>query len=248
MQRCVLSDFCRNSPTSYLVDSAFLPPLLLHTSSTAEAHFHRLTGNQSILLHEHLNAPFLSITKGDLPGTGTSLTIFSSGGCGVESIRMKLDWRHSFARYGARYWNAVLTWSAGIVGALAYLSLTSYDSGGKPVSECYVSKAILTSPPRPPPPPAGMPDPMQAFERLISLLPHRSFESILISLLPLPKEFWLGNSGEPYLVFVAPLILLMSSGLVFLSWFIILVWLNLYGKLVSRIVKYIFISSPWKLF
>ena len=90
---------------------------------------------------------------------------------------------------------------------------------------------------------AGMPDPIQIFERLTSFIPRRSLDFVLISLVPLPKELWLGNSGEPYLMFVAPLVLIMSTGVVFLSWFIIRLWLTAYGRVVTKLVTYAFQSN-----
>lgn len=47
-----------------------------------------------------------------------------------------------------------------------------------------------------------------------STLPMLLPLSLLLSLLPLPANFWLGNSGEMFFVMLAPLILLLATGAV----------------------------------
>ena len=45
--------------------------------------------------------------------------------------------------------------------------------------------------------------------------------SIIVSLLPLPRDYILGNSGEIFFALLAPLILLLATGLVIVSWWAI---------------------------
>jgi hypothetical protein len=50
--------------------------------------------------------------------------------------------------------------------------------------------------------------------------------SFLISFLPLPVDYYLGNEGEMTFAPIAPLLLLIASGLVVVSWWVlaILMW------------------------
>ena len=43
--------------------------------------------------------------------------------------------------------------------------------------------------------------------------------TFFISLLPLPKEYVLGNGGEVFFAPLAPLVLLIATGFVTISWF-----------------------------
>ena len=45
--------------------------------------------------------------------------------------------------------------------------------------------------------------------------------SILLSLAPLPVGWWLGNGGEPVFALLAPLTVLIVSGLVCVSWLVL---------------------------
>jgi hypothetical protein len=45
--------------------------------------------------------------------------------------------------------------------------------------------------------------------------------AFVISLLPLPQDYVLGNEGEIVFALLTPLILLLSTGLVIISWWII---------------------------
>jgi glycosylphosphatidylinositol deacylase len=45
--------------------------------------------------------------------------------------------------------------------------------------------------------------------------------SFLFSFVPLPESFYLGNKGEAALSLIAPLVLILASGLVCISWWIL---------------------------
>jgi len=45
--------------------------------------------------------------------------------------------------------------------------------------------------------------------------------SLVVSLLPLPRDYVLGNSGEVFFALLTPLILLLVTGLVIVSWWAI---------------------------
>jgi hypothetical protein len=52
-------------------------------------------------------------------------------------------------------------------------------------------------------------------------LPRLLGVSFVVSLLPLPRDYVLGNSGEVFFALLTPLILLLVTGLVIVSWWAI---------------------------
>ena len=52
-------------------------------------------------------------------------------------------------------------------------------------------------------------------------LPRLMGVSFAVSLLPLPQDYVLGNGGEVFFALLTPLILLLSTGLVIVSWWAI---------------------------
>jgi len=61
------------------------------------------------------------------------------------------------------------------------------------------------------------------------------FGSLVVSFIPLPEKYYLGNRGEPFFAPIAPLLLLLASGLVCISWWVlvVLMWpLGKFGRLV----------------
>ena len=83
-----------------------------------------------------------------------------------------------------------------------------------------------------------MPSPFQSFLVLVRLLPKLMVLFTVVSILPFPSAFWLGNVGEPIFVLLAPFSLFLSCGLVFLSWIILLIVLIPYGKMASLVSRY----------
>ena len=55
--------------------------------------------------------------------------------------------------------------------------------------------------------------------------------SFLVSFLPLPAGYYLGNEGEMMFAPIAPLLLLIASGLVFVSWWVLVILMWPLGKL-----------------
>ena len=89
---------------------------------------------------------------------------------------------------------------------------------------------------------APMPTPFQSFGGLVRLLPRIMVAFAAISFIPLPSALWLGNVGEPMFAPLASLVLLLSSGLVILSWIVLLIFLLPYGKLASKFSRSDFFS------
>lgn len=53
-------------------------------------------------------------------------------------------------------------------------------------------------------------------------LPLLVLATLLVSLVPLPENMWLGTAGEPLLAPLAPLLLLISTGLVVVFWWVVM--------------------------
>lgn len=72
-------------------------------------------------------------------------------------------------------------------------------------------------------------------------LPKLLLGSFLVSFVPLYGDLYLGNRGEPLLSLIAPLILLVATGLVFVSWWALVVLMWPLGK-IARMVFGRFVS------
>ena len=59
--------------------------------------------------------------------------------------------------------------------------------------------------------------------------------SLLLSFVPLPEIYYLGNVGNPFFAVIAPILLLITSGLVLLSWWILVIVMWITGKLGNAI-------------
>ncbi|KAI0066653.1 PGAP1-domain-containing protein [Artomyces pyxidatus] len=188
-----------------------LPPLLRHTSPS-EAHFHPLTHDRPVLLHAHTAAPF--IPHPAFSDRGVNLTIFSSGECELQALRIRLDWWGMLGRAGARYWAAAPGWAVGVVIWSIFLSWGIQDVGG-PVPNVSESLSIFTR----------------------AVLPSMLAVAFFASFLPLPVDYLLGNSGEAFFSPIAPTLLLMVTGLVHVSWWLlcVLMWpLSRVGRMTGR--------------
>lgn len=164
-----------------------VPPLLLHQVSPIESHYH--TPTRPFYLHSHRDGPFLPL----IPNTNHTpeLTIYSSGECGIKSITLRVAWKETLGRLGVRYWMGLAMWSVAVVALLMLSAIMGYDANG-------------TFPP---------------FEAVMVEFTQKQMLPIggvlvALSMLPLPKEMIMGNSG--ILVF-APLSFFMwlfANGLV----------------------------------
>ena len=166
-------------------------------------------------MHGHSSAPFLP-TPANLYYSyshGLNLTIYSSGQCGVVELRVTIDWWNSFGRWGTRYWNAVFAWGTGVVTFVFFTSIRTWDLCGRTLT------------------------PGQALLSASTLLPKAALLFFVISLLPLPNKMWLGNTGEFIFSPIAPLILLISTGMVCLTWIVLRLCLYLLGKPLALVMR-----------
>ncbi|KAF9534116.1 GPI-inositol-deacylase [Crepidotus variabilis] len=176
---------------------ALLRPLIVHTSHQAETHYfpwHR-TQNQRTLIHTHLEAPFV-----DSSALGKSTVNFTIQSSREETCRddltgfnLTVDWKATLGRWGSRYLNPLISWAAGVAAAVVFLGWNKENESMPTVEQS-----------------------LDNYSHLLSryLLPS----SFLLALFPLPVSLYTGNGGQVFLSPIAPIILLVASGLVGLIW------------------------------
>ncbi|PCH40901.1 PGAP1-domain-containing protein [Wolfiporia cocos MD-104 SS10] len=195
---------------------ALLPPLLQHTSQSSETHYFPLTTNQrQVLLHSHASGPFLPATY--LHGRGFALALFSSTdrACSVDSITIAVDWWASLGRWAARYAQTVISWSFAICALVVHYAWS-----------CTESRMVFAPPV------------LHCLARVVSYaLPRLVVFSLFISVLPLHFMMWLGNRGEPVLLMIAPLLLVICVGLVAVSWVVVETSLRITGVVAEWISR-----------
>ncbi|KAJ7068697.1 PGAP1-like protein-domain-containing protein [Mycena amicta] len=182
-------------------------PLLVHTPQPSETHYFPLLAPpiRRILLHTHSAAPHV---HSDLvPPFGVKFSVYSSGPGGCKSplvgFDVEIDWSATFGRWASRYFTVLPVWATGIVAFILFRAWGIADTGAPvPTVEESIS-AFLGKP-------------------LRSLL----LFSVLLSVVPLPESYYLGNRGEPHFALIAPLLLLISTGLVCSMWYLLraLLW------------------------
>ncbi|KAI9510783.1 PGAP1-like protein-domain-containing protein [Russula earlei] len=177
-----------------LCSESHLPPLLEH-ASFSEAHFHPLTHSRPLLLHTHTSAPFITSPH----SRGLNLTLYTSQDCRVTSLHLRIDWWGSLGRASARYWTAVPGWAVGVVTWLIFTAVGISEQGEDSMPSVSETLSLFTR----------------------KTLPRFLVLSFVVSLLPLPQDYVLGNGGEVALAFLTPLILLLATGWVIVSWWVI---------------------------
>ena len=132
-----LTVFCQRRCANYLfATDALMPPLLMHTSHAAETHYFPLANlpNRRILLHTHLDAPF--IPKTSHASSSLNFTIYSSGesGCREEfsTFDISFDWYPTLGRWASRYLHTLISWAAGIVSIIVFIAWGQEEHGGAP--------------------------------------------------------------------------------------------------------------------
>ncbi|KAJ7639288.1 PGAP1-like protein-domain-containing protein [Roridomyces roridus] len=191
-----------------------LSPLLMHTSQPSETHYFPLHVGPThrILLHAHSSAPHIP-RSAECPSRGLYFTIYSSGiaaDCDAEllGLDISVDWSATLGRWASRYFTVLPTWATGIVAVMLFQAWGMGERSGV----------------------------VPSVEQSIKLLVGRTMQRLVIasvglSLVPLPEQFYLGNGGEPIFSVIAPLLLLISSGFVCVSWWLLRVLMWPLGKL-----------------
>ena len=116
-----------------VVTDALMPPLLMHTSHSTETHYFPLANlpNRQILLHTHLDAPF--IQKTSHAPSSLNFTIYSSGesACREESsaFEISFDWYATLGRWASRYLHTLISWAAGVVSIIIFIAWGREEQG-----------------------------------------------------------------------------------------------------------------------
>ncbi|KAJ7126419.1 PGAP1-like protein-domain-containing protein [Mycena crocata] len=196
-----------------------LAPLLVHTSHPSETHYFPLNVPPShrILLHTHSAAPH--VHSQHALSSGLHFTIYSSGSLGCKSdlvgLDLGVDWSATLGRWASRYFTVLPGWATGVVAVLLFQAWGMTETAGAPMPTVEQSLAAFMGRP----------------------LRRMLLGSIFLSALPLPENYYLGNRGEPLFALIAPLLLLISSGFVCVSWWILRAFswpLGKLGRLGSR--------------
>lgn len=179
--------------TSYIGQ---LNPLIQHTSHPSETHYYPLASKTPILLHTHGAGPFIPSPYGH----GLNLTIYTSGegGCVLKDVAITVDWWATIGRWGIRYTAPTATWAVGIVAVVLFDAWGAFEGGN------------------------SMPDVQQSLSSFVRWrLPWLLLLCFTFSFIPFRAHVWLGNEGEPMLAILAPLMLLVATGLVIVSWWVL---------------------------
>ncbi|KAF5393191.1 hypothetical protein D9757_001207 [Collybiopsis confluens] len=206
--------FCEDSPPLW--------PLLVHSSHPSETHYYTLSNyftsvssqgvTSNILLHTHGSAPYIESVAG-LFSEGVEVVIYSAfGACPRQLLgfHVAIDWTATLGRWPARYLTTIVCWAIGIVSLIVFEAWGSGESDHTP-SVPPVTRSLREFGQR--------------------RLPRLLLASLLIALLPLSEQFFLGNGGNWIYAPMAPLLLLIASGLVCASWGLLLLLMWPVGKI-----------------
>ena len=131
-------------------------------------------------------------------------------------MRLHIDWLGTLGRVSARYWAVVPGWAIGIIMWLMFTALGIKERGSTiaaiPLAPGQAD--IHCTAPVP-----SVSESLSLFVR--SILFRLLGVSFVVSLLPLPQDYVLGNSGEVFFALLAPLIILLVTGLIIVSWWAI---------------------------
>ncbi|KAF9006681.1 PGAP1-like protein-domain-containing protein [Cyathus striatus] len=190
----------------YICSDPF-PPLLMHTSHSAETHYFPLfnTDDRVISLHTHFPAPY--ITWKSTPSHGLNFTIIWTGNTdctrGLSSIHVSVDWTATVGRWAPRYINTLISWATAVSSLVVFYGWTAAERNG-------------TMPP--------LAKSITYYGRIMIyyLLPL----SFIVSIIPIRESYYLGHEGQPMFALIGPLLLITASGLVCITWGLLstLIW------------------------
>lgn len=176
-----------------------MPPMLLHTSSQVESHFHSLRVGKKLVLHAHNSGPYLpGETLRDM-----QLVVLADGQCMVTSLELQIDLLVSAGRCATRYSSAVLVWGVGVAVLLMAISSKQWLRTSKsPTSDASSADHITDRFPR-------------VSESIGSISLHLKWAlpgSFALGMIPLGPVWFLGTSGDLTSAILAPFIVLISVG------------------------------------
>jgi glycosylphosphatidylinositol deacylase len=192
------------------------------------------SSSRGIRLHSHSSAPY--IPNPHLQSThGLNLTVYSSRLADCESgfaIEISVDWWSTIGRCATRYLAALLSWAIGIVAMLLFGIWGRSDQACRFHPFFFVLIYLnlypffLTK--------VSVPNVQKSLTMFITkTLPKLMLVSLVVAVMPLTENYYLGTRGQPILALLAPMLLFIATGAVCVSWWILvfLMWpLEKFGK------------------
>jgi glycosylphosphatidylinositol deacylase len=157
-------------------------------------------------------------------------SIYSSGSTGCEKellgFTIGIDWSATLGRWASRYPTTLVSWAVGVAAIVILGAWHTGDMGGgkffiavHPVAKSYNQNPAIPT-----------------VQEALSFYGRKTLRkllliSIILSVIPLPAEYYLGNGGDMIFIPIAPLLLLVASGLVCISWWILVILMWPIGRL-----------------
>lgn len=193
-----------------ILDVDFLiPPLLVHKSHPEETHYYRLAQDKPIALHTHASAPYIPLS-GLSPSYGAELWIYSPDCQDINEFSLTINWWATIGRIGTRYATTLVCFSISVVALLMFYAWRGSMKGTMPS----VQQSLVTF--------------------ICCPMPKLLAVSFVVALFPLSPNHYMGTRGELFFGPLAPVLLVVATGLVSVSWWIVLllIWpLRLLGRL-----------------
>jgi len=174
-----------------------LPPLLVYKSHPEETHYYRLEQDKPIALHTHASAPYIPLSRLS-PSYGAELWIYSPDCQDINELSLTINWWATIGRIGTRYAATLVCCSIGVVALLMFYAWRESIKGTMPS----VQQSLVTF--------------------ICCPMPKLLAVSFVVALFPLSPNYYMGTRGEPFFGPLAPVLLVVATGLVSVSWWIIL--------------------------
>lgn len=197
----------------------------MYTSHPVETHYFPLTKVQPhrVLLHTHTPAPYIPSSSVNYP-PGVNFIIYSSGSTGCSSelhgLRIDIDWSATLGRWASRFPTTLVTWAIGIVALIIFEAWSAHEQTGGELFRLFFLSTALT---------CSLADVTKVSTSLSTYgrrtLPKLLLGSFVVAMLPLPSQIYLGTGGGLTLAPIAPLLVLIASGLVGIVWWILLIFM-----------------------
>lgn len=168
------------------------------------------------------------------PRRTLDFVIYSSGsiGCNLDGFTISIDWSATVGRWASRYPTTLVSWAIGVVAIIVFTTWGMNDRGGGKLFSSLYSLHLpdlekLATP--------TVKQSLTTYSQ--TTFPKLLFASLLIAALPIPAEYYLGTNGEILFAPIAPILLLIASGLVCISWWILVALMWPIGKLGALIFR-----------
>ncbi|KAG5648788.1 hypothetical protein DXG03_000137 [Asterophora parasitica] len=185
-------------------------PMISHTSHPVETHYFPANAPR-ILLHSHAPAPYVASSLAT-PHTPLNFVIYSSGtvGCNMLGFSITVDWSATLGRWASRYFTTLASWAVGVAATIVF---TAWGAGDRGLAMMSVQESLAYY---------GR----YTFQKLM-------LASFVVAFVALPVHHYIGTGGEPLFAPLAPLLLFIASGLVNVSWWVLVCFIWPFERLSS---------------